>query len=68
MKPQTYHEDEDWESYLNHFEVCLSLEDWLTMILKGKYSSLLHGIDFSRKVSVSHTDSKEGLRFGNIRH
>ena len=29
MKPQTYNGDEDWESYLSHFEVCA--EDGLSM-------------------------------------
>ena len=28
MKPQTYNGDEDWESYLNHFELCAKLGRW----------------------------------------
>ena len=28
MKPQTYNGDENWESYLNHFEVCAELARW----------------------------------------
>ena len=28
MKPQTYNGDEDWESYLSHFEVCAELGRW----------------------------------------
>ena len=28
MKPQIYNGDEDWESYLNHFELCAKLGRW----------------------------------------
>ena len=28
MKPQTYNGDKDWESYLNHFELCAKLGRW----------------------------------------
>ena len=65
MKPQTYNGDEDWESYLSHFEVGAELGRWSLYdtsvfggLFKRKCSSLFIDIDARGKVILPHTDSK----------
>ena len=75
MKPQTYNGDEDWESYLNHFELCAKLGRWsyqdrvlyLAASLRGNAQVYYMTLMPVERSSFHSLVVKLGLRFSNAR-
>ena len=75
MKPQTYNGDEDWESYLNHFELCAKLGRWsyqdrvlyLAASLRGNAQVYYMTLMPAERSSYHTLVVKLGLRFSNAR-
>ena len=75
MKPQTYNGDEDWESYLNHFELCAKLGRWsyhdrvlyLAASLRGNAQVYYMTLMPAERLSYHILVVKLGLRFSNAR-
>lgn len=75
MKPQTYNGDEDWESYLSHFEVCAELGRWshqdkalyLAACLRGNAQVYYMTLKPAERTSYHLLTTKLGQRFGNTR-
>ena len=75
MKPQTYNRDEDWESYLNHFELCAKLGRWsyhdrvlyLAASLRGNAQVYYMTLMPAERSSYYTLVVKLGLRFSNAR-
>ena len=75
MKPQTYNGDEDWESYLSHFEVCAELGRWslydkvlyLAACLRGNAQVYYMTLTPVERSSYHTLTVKLGQRFGNLR-
>ena len=75
MKPQTYNGDEDWESYLNHFEICAKLGRWsyqdrvlyLAASLRGNAKVYYMTLMPAERASYHTLEVKLGLRFSNTR-
>ena len=75
MKPQTYNGDEDWESYLNHFEICAKLGRWsyqdrvlyLAASLRGNAQVYYMTLMPTERSSYHTLVVKLGLRFSNAR-
>ena len=75
MKPQTYNGDEDWESYLNHFELCAKLGRWsyhdrvlyLAASLRGNGQVYYMTLMPAERSSYHTLVVKLGLRFSNAR-
>ena len=75
MKPQTYNGDEDWESYLNHFELCAKLGRWsyqdrvlyLASSLRGNAQVYYMTLMPAERSSYHTLVVKLGLRFSNAR-
>ena len=75
MKPQTYNGDEDWESYLNHFEVCAELGRWshqdkalyLAACLRRNAQVYYMTLKPAEMSSYHALTVKLGQRFGNTR-
>ena len=75
MKPQTYNGDEDWESYLNHFELCAELGRWsyqdrvlyLAASLRGNAQVYYMTLIPAERSSYHTLVVKLGLRFSNAR-
>ena len=75
MKPQTYNGDEDWESYLNHFELCSKLGRWsyqdrvlyLAASLRGNAQVYYMTLMPAERSSYHTLVVKLGLRFSNAR-
>ena len=75
MKPQTYNGDEDWESYLNHFELCAKLGRWsyqdrvlyLAASLRGNAQVYYMTLMPAERSSYHTLVVKLGLRFRNAR-
>ena len=75
MKPQTYNGDEDWESYLNHFELCSKLGRWsyydrvlyLAASLRGNAQVYYMTLMPAERSSYHTPVVKLGLRFSNAR-
>ena len=75
MKPQTYNGDEDWESYLNHFELCAKLGRWsyhdrvlyLAASLRGNAQVYYMALMPAERSSYHTLVVKLGLRFSNAR-
>ena len=75
MKPQTYNGDEDWESYLNHFELCAELGRWsyqdrvlyLAASLRGNTQVYYMTLMPAERLSYHTLVVKLGLRFSNTR-
>ena len=75
MKPQTYNGDEDWESYLNHFELCAELGRWsyqdrvlyLAASLRGNAQVYYMTLMPAERLSYHTLVVKLGLRFSNAR-
>ena len=75
MKPQTYNGDEDWESYLNHFELCTELGRWsyqdrvlyLAASLRGNAQVYYMTLMPAERLSYQTLVVKLGLRFSNAR-
>ena len=75
MKPQTYNGDEDWESYLNHFELCAKLGRWsyqdrvlyLAASLRGNAQVYYMTLMPAERLSHHTLVVKLGLRFSNAR-
>ena len=75
MKPQTYNGDEDWESYLNHFEICAKLGRWsyqdrvlyLAASLRGNAQVYYMTLMPAERSSYHTLVVKLGLRFSNAR-
>ena len=73
MKPQTYNGDEDWESYLNHFEICAKLGRWsyqdrvlyLAASLRGNAQVYYMALMPAERSSYHTLVVKLGLRFSN---
>ena len=73
MKPQTYNGDEDWESYLNHFELCAELGRWsyqdrvlyLAASLRGNAQVYYMALMPAERSSYHTLVVKLGLRFSN---
>ena len=73
MKPQTYNGDEDWESYLNHFELCAKLGRWsyqnrvlyLAASLRGNAQVYYMTLMPAERSSYHTLVVKLGLRFSN---
>ena len=75
MKPPTYNGDEDWESYLNHFELCAMLGRWsyqdrvlyLAASLRGNAQVYYMTLMPAERPSYHTLVVKLGLRFSNAR-
>ena len=75
MKPQTFNGDEDWESYLSHFEVCAELGRWshqdkalyLAACLRGNAQVYYMTLKMPERTSYHTLTTKLGQRFGNTR-
>ena len=75
MKPQSYNGDEDWESYLNHFELCAKLGRWsyhdrvlyLAASLRGNAQIYYMTLMPAERSSYHTLVVKLGLRFSNAR-
>ena len=75
MKPLTYNDDEDWESYLNHFELCAKLGRWsyqdrvlyLAASLRGNAQVYYMTLMPAERSSYHTLVVKLGLRFSNAR-
>ena len=75
MKPQTYNGDEDWESYLKHFELCAKLGRWsyqdrvlyLAASLRGNAQVYYMTLMPAERSSYHTLVVKLGLRFSNAR-
>ena len=75
MKPQTYNGDEDWESYLNHFELCAELGRWsyqdrvlyLAASFRGNAQVYYMTLMPAERSSYHTLVVKLGLRFSNNR-
>ena len=75
MKPQTFNGDEDWESYLSHFEVCAELGRWshqdkalyLAACLRGNAQVYYMTLKVAERSSYHTLTVKLGQRFGNTR-
>ena len=75
MKPQTYNGDEDWESYLNHFEIYAKLGRWsyqdrvlyLAASLRGNAQVYYMTLMPAERLSYHTLVVKLGLRFSNAR-
>ena len=75
MKPQTYNGDQDWESYLNHFELCAKLGRWsyhdrvlyLAASLRGNAQVYYMTLMSAERSSYHTLVVKLGLRFSKAR-
>ena len=75
MKPQTYNGDENWESYLDHFELCAKLGRWsyqdrvlyLAASLRGNAQVYYMTLMPAERSSYHTLVVKLGLRFSNAR-
>ena len=75
MKRQTYNGDEDWESYLKHFELCAKLGRWsyqdrvlyLAASLRGNAQVYYMTLMPAERSSYHTLVVKVGLRFSNAR-
>ena len=75
MKPQSYNGDEDWESYLNHFELCAKLGRWsyhdrvlyLAASLRGNAQIYYMTLMPAERSSYHKPVVKLGIRFSNAR-
>ncbi|MCG8113571.1 MAG: hypothetical protein N0E59_22705 [Candidatus Thiodiazotropha taylori] len=75
MKPKTYDGDEDWESYLSHFEICAKLGRWsyqdkalyLAACLRGNAQVYYMTLKLAERTSYGLLTTKLGQRFGNNR-
>ena len=75
FKPEAYNGDEDWDSYISHFEVCAELGGWgqrdkalaLAASLKGQARTYYMNLAPAERSSYVTVVYKLGQRFGNSR-
>ena len=75
FKPEAFTGDEDWDSYISHFEVCAELGGWsqrdkalaLAASLKGQARVYYMNLAPAERSSYANVVFKLGQRFGNMR-
>ena len=75
FKPEAFNGDEDWDSYISHFEICAEMGGWsqrekalaLVASLKGQARMYYMNLAPLERASYNTVVYKLGQRFGNLR-